>query len=381
MNSKVSESKRIEYIDSLKGFAIILVVLGHVTDGYFFSRFNPAADDIFWPICNVIYAFHMPLMMLISGYLFFAAYIKRDAEKNVTVKWKRLLIHILNMIFIYIVFSLVFGFIKMKLAGVVTDSVTADDLKGIFVKSISPFWYLYVLIAFSVVTPFIIKLAAMSSIPKGLNPTFPVVILGLVLNIYANIELTINDNRFELYRLCYFYIFFAAGLLVRSLDGGAARSRDDGEKAREDGASEKRAVPTAVICIISLILMAGGIAIIAYLWDDVLKIYTYTVPHFNTLAAALISASIWLTARYIIPAAKVKWLAVPGRYTLEIYVTHTLFTSFIRHIFVKLGYREPISCILINTAVTLAVIMLAIYVTDKIKIRDIVFRPFKKIGS
>ena len=203
MNSKVSESKRIEYIDSLKGFAIILVVLGHVTDGYFFSRFNSAADDIFWPICNVIYAFHMPLMMLISGYLFFAAYIKRDAEKNVTVKWKRLLIHILNMIFIYIVFSLVFGFIKMKLAGVVTDSVTADDLKGIFVKSISPFWYLYVLIAFSVVTPFIIKLAAMSSIPKGLNPTFPVVILGLVLNIYANIELTINDNRFELYRLCY----------------------------------------------------------------------------------------------------------------------------------------------------------------------------------
>ncbi len=380
MNSKNSESKRIEYIDSLKGFAIILVVLGHVTDGYFFSRFNPAADDIFWPICNVIYAFHMPLMMLISGYLFYAAYIRRDEEKNVSVKWKRVLIHILNMLFIYIVFSLIFGFIKMKLAGVVTDSVTADDLKGIFVKSISPFWYLYVLIIFSVVTPFLIKLAAMSSIPKGLNPTFPVLIIGIILNIYANIELTINDNRFELYRLCYFYIFFAAGLLVRSFDGKAAEGISASKNSDEDGASGKHAVPAAVIFIISLVFMAGGIGIIAFLWDNVQKIYTYTVPHYNTVAAALISASIWLIARYIIPAGKVKWLAVPGRYTLEIYVTHTLFTSFIRHIFVKLGYREPISCILINTAVTLAVIMLAIYVMDKIKIRDIVFRPFKKIG-
>ena len=380
MNSKNSESKRIEYIDSLKGFAIILVVLGHVTDGYFFSRFNPAADDIFWPICNVIYAFHMPLMMLISGYLFYAAYIRRDEKKNVSVKWKRVLIHILNMLFIYIVFSLIFGFIKMKLAGVVTDSVTADDLKGIFVKSISPFWYLYVLIIFSVVTPFLIKLAAMSSIPKGLNPTFPVLIIGIILNIYANIELTINDNRFELYRLCYFYIFFAAGLLVRSFDGKAAEGISASKKDDEDGASGKHAVPAAVILVISLILMAGGIGIIAFLWDNVQKIYTYTVPHYNTVAAALISASIWLIARYIIPAGKVKWLAVSGRYTLEIYVTHTLFTSFIRHIFVKLSYREPISCILINTAVTLAVIMLAIYVMDKIKIRDIVFRPFKKIG-
>jgi fucose 4-O-acetylase-like acetyltransferase len=69
MDRSNSGSKRIEYIDRLKGFAIVLVVLGHVTDGYFFGRFDPGSDDIFWTICNIIYSFHMPAFMAVSGYV------------------------------------------------------------------------------------------------------------------------------------------------------------------------------------------------------------------------------------------------------------------------------------------------------------------------
>ncbi len=51
------EGKRLDYIDALKGFGIILVVLGHMHFGY---------DN-----CHqYIYAFHVPLFFLVSGYLY-----------------------------------------------------------------------------------------------------------------------------------------------------------------------------------------------------------------------------------------------------------------------------------------------------------------------
>lgn len=48
---------RIQYIDRLKGLAIILVVMGHI---FGFSQ----PDD---PITKFIYTFHMPLFMFLSG--------------------------------------------------------------------------------------------------------------------------------------------------------------------------------------------------------------------------------------------------------------------------------------------------------------------------
>lgn len=53
----MEQNRRIEWIDSLKGFAIILVVLGHNTGGE-----NAAY--------RFLYTFHMPLFFLISGFLF-----------------------------------------------------------------------------------------------------------------------------------------------------------------------------------------------------------------------------------------------------------------------------------------------------------------------
>lgn len=51
-----SDNKRINWIDSIKGFGIILVVLGH-TSGI----------DIY--LYKFIYSFHMPLFFILSGYL------------------------------------------------------------------------------------------------------------------------------------------------------------------------------------------------------------------------------------------------------------------------------------------------------------------------
>ena len=53
---------RIVYIDALRGFAILLVIVGHLI------QFN-YSSGIENPIFNIIYSFHMPLFFFISGYV------------------------------------------------------------------------------------------------------------------------------------------------------------------------------------------------------------------------------------------------------------------------------------------------------------------------
>ncbi|KPU43709.1 acyltransferase family protein [Oxobacter pfennigii] len=61
-------NKRINWIDALRGFTIILVVLGHIERGLkgegLFLNYSLQLFD------NIIYSFHMPLMFMISGFLY-----------------------------------------------------------------------------------------------------------------------------------------------------------------------------------------------------------------------------------------------------------------------------------------------------------------------
>lgn len=62
--------KRNEYLDIVKGIAMILVFLGHAIQQA--DAINCYDNIIF----DVIYSFHMPLFMLVSGYLFWNSYVK-----------------------------------------------------------------------------------------------------------------------------------------------------------------------------------------------------------------------------------------------------------------------------------------------------------------
>ena len=61
--TNVGSRERISYIDSLKGYAICLVVLGHLIQSWYCP--GTSKGNI---IFNYICAFHMPLFMLLSGF-------------------------------------------------------------------------------------------------------------------------------------------------------------------------------------------------------------------------------------------------------------------------------------------------------------------------
>lgn len=59
----VNKNNRIEFIDRLKGFAIILVIVGHIIQ---FNDINGGSNNTLF---KIIYSFHMPLFFILSGYV------------------------------------------------------------------------------------------------------------------------------------------------------------------------------------------------------------------------------------------------------------------------------------------------------------------------
>lgn len=76
--------QRLHFIDSIKGLAIFLVVMGHVL-AWLFADYNVALEaDKPMFLWKVIYAFHMPLFIFVSGFLF--GFSKFDTLKGYVVK-------------------------------------------------------------------------------------------------------------------------------------------------------------------------------------------------------------------------------------------------------------------------------------------------------
>lgn len=80
-------NQRIDYIDVMKGLAIFYVVIGHVlawayNDWYSATQHN-FVGVIAW---KIIYSFHMPLFMFVSGYVVFnpqKKYCIKDVSKRI----------------------------------------------------------------------------------------------------------------------------------------------------------------------------------------------------------------------------------------------------------------------------------------------------------
>ncbi|MEG0826002.1 MAG: acyltransferase family protein [Bacilli bacterium] len=97
--------KRSKTIDCLKGLVIILMIIGHaiqygsgndfITNEFFF-------DNILF---KFIYGFHMPIFMLISGYLFYYSAKGKNKKEIIIKKLKQLLIPILSWSIVIYLFN------------------------------------------------------------------------------------------------------------------------------------------------------------------------------------------------------------------------------------------------------------------------------------
>lgn len=330
------EHERIKYIDAIKGFTIILVVLGHSIQT---NIPNFDANLIF----KVIYSFHMALFMFVSGYLTkfdfdfdFAAFIKKK----------------FNILVIPFICWYLLGYLILWMKGQIIPLYTY-----IYQLIKSPdhgLWFLWVLFLCNIVLAVSVKLS------KNLKWVAFLIIL-IFLNLF-------HWGFFALNFLQWFYTFFLAGYLVRWCING----------------TYKQFTSLAVTSFFLYpILYLGWHRIdnpnLVQKLKEIIpshKIFIYVI---NAIYGRLISFTAITFIFFIFykldkskfnNSKLYNWLCWLGMYTFDIYVIHHLFLYGIGH-----GVIRVISCAIISILISL---LLSFFMFRKSKILTILFLGNRK---
>ena len=134
------------FINFLRGIAIFLMLWGYSVQYCCGGQFDFFENFVF----KIIYSFHMPFFMLISGYLFFFSAQKRETVELIEYKTKSLLYPILM--------CSVLNFILTKFIGMVISSSFADRYPELFGGTqIVSLWFLWSVLACSLALAIAVK--------------------------------------------------------------------------------------------------------------------------------------------------------------------------------------------------------------------------------
>lgn len=317
--------KRIDWLDECKGIAIILVVLGHVISGYMNSGLFINEQRILTTIFNIIYSFHMTLFFILSGYLFYVAYSKKILNAKVQA---------VNLIFVYYIFSILFGTMKLYASNITITSIGLIDILQIPIQPIGEFWYLYTLIGFYIIMICISK--------KNTNINFI-----LLISCFANLlSSRFADSR--IYNLLYYFLFFYFGYWL----------------AYNANRLNKKFITLSMLITIASLFLTIQFGIVIRI-----------IPIINSIVALSYSISIlnifWMNVRS-------KMLSYFGRHSLDIYIWHSFFTALIRSLFIRMNINLCIS-IPINFMMSLVIPLCIVNVMKKVDCYDVVMNPYKYI--
>lgn len=110
----ICKKQRIKYLDIARGIAIILMIVGHVVSGK--KR-------------NIIFSFHMPLFIIISG-MFFKT--ERTLKEEILNIIKKLIVPYFITVIITYIFNLLFFCEKESIINIVKQIMLAYSNKKTF---------------------------------------------------------------------------------------------------------------------------------------------------------------------------------------------------------------------------------------------------------
>ena len=336
-----NKKNRIEWIDYLKAFACILVVLGHLLQSFQKSNIDNnqnITSFIIW----FIYLFHMPVFFCISGYLY-----ERGKKEFSWSNYKKFEIKkIINLVIPYVTFYLLFVGINMMFSDSVNNPRGIQDILNMFNNPMAPYWFLYALLSIFIAMPLIEKIF------KDKKYIILLVLLLLkVTSIFIKTNIYFLDSIFS--NAIYFYIGNFINIKINNMET---------KKIKQ---------------IMYNVLLTIGYLVIAII------IYA-NIDRINENILELIKIVLAISGTYICISIfrnikKCKILDTMKQYTFQIYLLHTIFAAGIRIVMFKLGIQNYVIHFIVGLLASIYGPVLVGIICEKTKYLNFFFYPTKTI--
>ncbi|MBR3019905.1 MAG: acyltransferase [Clostridia bacterium] len=324
--------KREVWVDYIKTFACVLVVLGHFFQSMVKAQIIPDNHVYEW-FNTTIYYFHVPLFFICSGYLY-----QRYSNVDSWDSWKNNVIKKAVALGIpYFIFSFATWLLKTVFSSSVNEKI-GGLMDTLFLHPASPYWYLYILFLIFLVTP------------TAKNTTGITVMLGLSIVLKA-VSIVMADalplKVFAVSKVFQNEIWFVIGMLLVFIKG---------EKL-------KQPVLGAILGILFI-----GLSIVVYKMEN----------GFISFAMGLAACLAVIMMAY--SCNEQKGLTFLSKYTMPIFLMHTLFAALTRIVLLKININSPAIHLAAGIIMSFAGPILAAIIMKHLKI-DWILSPRIKLKS
>lgn len=332
MSERTAGRTREKWVDDEKVIACILVVLGHFFQSMTKANILPENDLYRW-FNTTIYYFHVPLFFICSGYLY-----QKYSKVNDLKSWKRNVAKKALVLGVpYVTFSTATWILKTVFSGSVNDQIggLGDTLLS---YPAAPYWYLYALFFIFLVTPTFstVKMAVTGLAVAVVAKVY--ILTGGGAGIYAVSTVLINE------------IWFVIGMSICAFDVQIRRKKLQG----------------AVIGSLFL-----GLSVAVYMAD----IQNSTVSFVLGLMAC--AAVILLAAGFEERSGKM--MGFLTKYTMPIFLMHTLFAASLRSVLLKIGVTDAAIHVALGLGISFAGPIIAAWIMEKTKWLEFFLYPSRII--
>lgn len=278
-------SKRYVWIDNIKVFACFLVAVGHFLQSMVASGIINQSAWYAWFI-QTVYYFHVPLFFVCSGFLY-----QKNSTINNLEKWKaNAKKKILSLGIPYLTFSLITWGLKSIFSGSVNTEVN-NLFYDLIVHPLSPYWYLYALFF------------TFLFVPTFTKKSYYLIFMGAAVFLKVFCEIDMYSVLIVVENFVWFLL--GMGICLFAYD----------EKMQR--------YPKFTGNILLILFLMGSIATWLY-----------------AVESAVISLVLGMTACLgitIISIQNRSKLGCLSRYTMPVYLMHTIFAAGVRAVLFKLG--------------------------------------------
>ncbi len=338
---------RIIWLDSLKGLAIVAVILGHALFGFKQQNSFPESQNIISLIKDWIYTWHMPLFFVLSGEAFRISCLKNEIIDKEKIKRSSL-----NLFIVYLLFNSMLPVLKIIFSKFVNNKVTLLDLGRTILLPDTLMWYLWVLIIYYFIFGFLYN-------KKFNKPALFIVLLCFSI-IATYLYQAIIFTQIAVKNLFFCSVFFYIGIYFKEL---------------------KHILMNKAVVIVSFFLLCS---------NTMYMIYTYMITEYrnawvDSIILELNAFSVIIILCFVFQKISVlennSFFLMLGKNSLVIYLLHTYFVTLMRVIVLKIGISNAFLAVVICTVVPLLVTIFISILVHRFIVLKYLFRPILLIDK